>query len=106
MEKFNQVCVWQNASLGTSHEQEFVNWLKDVFQVRGKFLEEVETLPTPGEPGTGGRVDLFFSIHDDDIYKFAVNRLLYNIKWWEDVLGNGGGDIYDDTILYKYPKTW
>lgn len=106
MEKFNQVCVWQGTTVGIGNQQEFVDWLKDVFGVRGKYLEEVETLPTRDEPDTGGRIDLFFSIHDDDIYKFAVNRLLYGIKWWEDVLENGGGDLYDDTVLYRYPKTW
>ena len=106
MEKFNQVCVWEGTTVGIGHEQEFVDWLKQVFGVRGKYLEEVETLPTPNQPNTGDRVDLFFSVHDDDLPNFAVPRLLYGIRWWEDVLGNGGGQLYDDTVLHRYPKTW
>ena len=106
MEKFNQVCVWEGRTVGVDHKQEFIDWLKQVFGVRGKYLEEVETLPTPNEPNTGGRVDLFFTVHDDDLPKFAVTRLLYGIRWWEDVLGNGGGQLYDDTVLHRYPKSW
>jgi len=46
MGKFNQVCVWEGTTVGIGHEQEFIDWLKQVFGVRGKYLEEVETLPT------------------------------------------------------------
>ena len=106
MEKFNQVCVWEGAKVDIGQEEEFIDWLKQVFSVRGKYLEQVETLPTPNQPNTGDRVDLFFSVHDDDIPNFAVTRLLYGIRWWEDVLGNGGGKLYDDTVLHRYPKSW
>jgi len=38
--------------------------------------------------------------------KFAVPRLQMGIRWWEDVLGNGNGELYPETCLAKYPKTW
>jgi hypothetical protein len=28
------------------------------------------------------------------------------IRWWEDVLSNGGGVLYKEEVLIKYPKTW
>jgi hypothetical protein len=69
-------------------------------------VEEVETLPTPNVEGTGGRNDVFFYVHDNDIDKFSVPRLSMGIRWWEDVLGNGNGVLYKEEVLTKYPKTW
>jgi len=28
------------------------------------------------------------------------------VRWWEDVLGNGNGKLYDQDVLEAYPKTW
>lgn len=47
-----------------------------------------------------------FYVHDDDIGRFAVKRLLYGIRWWEDVLGNGNGYQYSEDTLKKYQKIW
>jgi len=49
---------------------------------------------------------LFFRIHDEDVQKFSIARLVYGIRWWEDVLGNGNEELYPQGILEKYPKTW
>ena len=106
MENFNQVCVWEGTIVGKEEIQNFEKWISDEFGVRVKYCEEVNTLPTPDEEGTGGRNDLFFRIHDEDVTKFAVPRLLVGIRWWEDVLGNGNGVLYPQETLEKYPKTW
>ena len=106
MENFNQLCVWEGTVVGADEVENFENWLQSEFGVRGKYSEEVLTLPTEGEPGTGGRNDLLFRVHDEDVMKFAVPRLMVGIKWWEDVLGNGNGVLYTEEILNKYPKTW
>jgi hypothetical protein len=103
---YKQLCVLHGVIVGENSKEEFIEWLKETFDVRGLYSEEVVTLPTPDVPDTGGRNDLFFYIHDDDIEKFAVPRLAYRIRWWEDVLNNGGGELYDEKILEKYPKTW
>ena len=107
--KYNQICVWPGTFLGESSVKDFENFFKEKgFRVR--FLEEVETLPDVKNgkivEGTGGRHDIFFLIHDDDIPKYAVWRLAYGMRWWEDVLDNGGGVIYSDEILKKYPYGW
>ena len=104
--KFNQLCVWPGTVVGDSKkvQEDFVKFFKDELGVTVKYETEVKTLPD--ETGPGGRNDLFFYIADDDISKFAVPRLSMGIRWYEDVLGNGGGKLYPTEVLEKYEKTW
>ena len=107
--QFNQLCVWPGTVVGDSKkvQKDFIKFFKDEMGVTVKYETEVKTLPDePGCTLTGGRNDLFFYIADDDIGKFAVPRLQMGIRWWEDVLGNGGGNLYTEEFLEKYPKTW
>ena len=108
--QFNQLCVWPGTVVGDSKkiQEDFVKFFKDELDVTVKYETEVKTLPDPGDLGmkTGGRNDLFFYIADDDIGKFAIPRLNMGIRWYEDVLSNGGGDIYPTEVLEKYKKTW
>ena len=104
--KFNQLCVWPGTVVGDSKkvQKDFVKFFKDELGVTVKYETEVKTLPD--ETGPGGRNDLFFYIADDDIMKFAVPILSMGIRWYEDVLGNGGGKLYPTEVLEKYEKTW
>ena len=107
--QFNQLCVWPGTVVGDSKkvQKDFVKFFKDELGVTVKYETEVKTLPdTPECTKTGGRNDLFFYIADDDIMKFAVPRLSMGIKWYEDVLDNGGGKLYPTEVLEKYEKTW
>ena len=108
--EFNQLCVWPGTVVGDSKkvQEDFVKFFKDELGVTVKYETEVKTLPDPRDLGikTGGRNDLFFYIADDDISKFAIPRLNMGIRWYEDVLSNGGGDIYPTEVLEKYKKTW
>ena len=107
--EFNQLCVWPGTVVGDNKkvQEDFVKFFKDELGVTVKFETEVKTLPdTPGCTETGGRNDVFFYIADDDVMKFAVPRLSMGIRWYEDVLGNGGGKLYPTEILEKYEKTW
>ena len=80
--------------------------------VRVKYKTEVLTNPDLDEngnevPETGGRNDLFFYIHDDDIGKFAVPRLSMCIRWYEDVVSyNDGAYLYPESFLEENPITW
>ena len=104
--QFNQLCVWPGVVVGDSKkvQEDFVKFFKDEMGVTVKYETEVKTLPD--ETGPGGRNDLFFYIHDDDVMKFAVPRLRMGIRWWEDVLGNGNGKLYPAEIRNRYNKTW
>ena len=107
---FNQLCVWEGVLLGESTVEEFESFFKDD-GFRVKFADEYKTLPDVDENGlfiedTGGRNDLLFYINDEDVAKFAIWRLRYGIRWWEDFLANGHGDIVPKEILDKYPYGW
>jgi hypothetical protein len=112
-EDYTQVCVWPHTILGDNKPEDFENFIFDEFKVRCQFLEVIETEPdldTNGDPvpETGGRSDLFFAIHKEDVGKFAVPRLtLQNpIRWIEDVLakGNYTSPIYPKRV-FGY-KSW
>ena len=105
--QFNQLCVLQGCLMPKGGAKELESFFKDEMGVTVKFETEVKTLPdTPECTKTGGRNDVFFYIADDDISKFAVPRLSMGIRWYEDVLSNGGGKLYPTEILEKYEKTW
>ena len=109
--EFKQLCVWPGTTLGGKSPKDFEKWASNEFDgVRTKFVEVVETLPDVEDgqvvPGTGGRSDLLFYVHTDDIGKFAIRRLAYGIRWWEDVLGSDQERLYSSEVLEEYPKTW
>ena len=108
---YSQVCVIQGMTLGDLDAEGFKKYVADKFEgVRVNFFVEVKTNPdldSEGEavPDTGGRNDIFFNVHTDDIPRFAVKRLGW-CKWWEDVHYNQQTFLYPQEILNKYPKTW
>lgn len=99
---FNQVCVWPACILGDKTGEDFEQFMEKEFGTHIQFLEEIETSPDIQDGKivmeTGGRHDLFFAVHDNDIAKFAIPRLQIGIRWIEDVLANGN---YTSPI---YPK--
>lgn len=107
-EDFQQVCVWPGTTLDSGAEQEFVDFVLKELGTRIQFLEVVFTFPDTknGEPveDTGGRSDIFFAVHRDDIMKFALPRLKFGMRWIEDVYLNGNGYLYPDRIE-KY-RSW
>lgn len=109
--EYSQVCVWPGTIVTKEKIQDFVKFMADKFDgVRVMYLEEIKTGPDTknGEPveGTGGRTDLFFAVHNDDIMKFSIPRLLSGIQWIEDTLavGNYTSRIYPERV-FKY-CTW
>lgn len=107
MENFTQLCVLQ----GISNPMDELHGLMTAeFGCRFKMADEFLTNPTPGEPNTGGRRDVLFYVHSDDVMKFAVPRLQYGIRWWEDALANLDRadelSIIPDWVRTKYPTTW
>jgi hypothetical protein len=107
-EGFEQVCVWPGTLVGNSNIAGFETYMLENLGTRVQYLEEVKTAPDfdNGFPveDTGGRNDVLFAVHNDDIMKFAVPRFQYGMRWLEDVYGNGGGNLYPERIA-KY-QTW
>jgi hypothetical protein len=110
-ENYNQVCVWPGVLVKDDKENDFEQFIFDNFnETRIQFLETIITLPDKKDgndvEGTGGRHDVFFAVHKDDIGKFTVPRLIAGIRWIEDVLsrGNYQSPIYPKRV-FEY-KTW
>ena len=106
MNNYNQLCIWEGTVLADATPEQFEKDILNIFGVRVKFAEEVVTLPCESSGEEGGRHDLLFYVHDEDIGKFAIPRLAAGIRWWEDVFYNGQEYRYPDEILNKYPVKW
>ena len=110
--KYTQLCVWQGVNMGDSTPAELEDFFMEKFGTRVKYKGEVTTLPDLNEDGspdfsTGGRTDLFFYVHTDDIGKFAVQRLEIGIRWWEDVIKyNNNSHLYTPDFIAENPPTW
>ena len=104
---FEQLVVWPGTIVGEDKVKEFEEFLKEE-GFRVKYATEFETLPDEDDRSgeTGGRNDVLFYIHNQDIPKFSVWRLRHGMRWWEDVLDNGGGNIIPDPIVNKYHYGW
>ena len=107
-ERYEQVCVLQAVLVGTENAGDFEALVAEKFGgVRIQYLEEVKT--HPGDGGEGGRNDVFFAVHDDDIGKFALPRLQAGIRWVEDVFSraNYRDPIYDERLKqYRTHTDW
>ena len=101
----SQLCIWPGTVVGEDEVTNFEKWFKEDFDVEVAYLTEFETLP--GQGGPGGRNDVLFElIFPEDVQKFAVKRLSFGIRWWEDYLDNGNDEIVPQEILDKYPYGW
>lgn len=118
--KFTQLCLMPSTFLNEDEPtnptkeqiEEFEEFINSYFDVRIKYETTVLTQPDLDSfgkeiPDTGGRSDLLFYIHSDDIIKFATKRFRFGIKWWEDVISyNDPGNLYTQEFKEKYPATW
>ncbi len=116
-EGFTQVCVWEGTLVGSDKVGEFEAFIKSELGARIQYLEEIKTKPDVNQhgfpvEGTGGRNDVFFAVHCEDISKFAVPRLAYGIRWVEDALAPANNALDSNGVPYLYPsrvldyKTW
>ena len=104
-ENYNQVCVWPGTVLKEDQVGDFVShFAENGFRIQ--HLETVITAPDVGDPESGGRHDLLFAVHDEDIMRFAIPRLQMGIRWIEDALDNESDNhsIYPERV--KEYRTW
>jgi len=112
MSDFTQLCVWPGIVLGDSTPQDLEKFFLDELGTRVKYHTEVKTLPdldSSGKPvpETGGRNDLFFFVHNDDVGAFSIARLSMGIRWWEDVVKyNDNSHLYTSEFRRENPVTW
>ena len=109
---YNQLCLIRDLEIGEDQIENFEIIMLNKFGVRVKYHTEIKTFPTLDEEGypiprTGGRNDLFFYVHKEDIDKFSVPRMHLGVHWWEDVVANTANhDSYPEGFIKVHPPTW
>jgi len=108
---FHQVCIWPGTIIEKDQIEDLEKEMKKVCGTRIQYLETIFTKPNTDRDGfeekdTGGRSDVLFAVHKNDVAIFALPRLKMGIRWIEDVLakGNYRCPIYPDRV-YNY-VTW
>lgn len=109
---FTQLCVIHGLILNEKEIAEFEEFILKEMGCRVKYHTQVKTNPDKDNngndvPETGGRNDLMFYIHSEDIPKFALPRMAMGIRWWEDVVKyNDNSYLYTKEFLEAHPPTW
>jgi len=109
-ENFTQVCVWPGTIVKEEQIPDMVEWFQDELGVRIQYLETIKTKPDVGDHAniSGGRLDVFIAIHDEDVQKFAIPKLELGMRWIEDVLSEVNGyfenPIYPERV--EEYKSW
>jgi hypothetical protein len=98
---FTQVCVWEGYEVKSG--KEFEKIIKKNTGHTVKYLETILTNPDTDKKGnpvpeTGGRSDIFFAIEDKD-HSFTAVKMALGIRWFEDVIMNGGRYLYPDRVM-------
>lgn len=89
---FSQVVVWPGTTGAMEDADAFKAFMLEELQARVQPLEEITTNPDLDAfnrpiPDTGGRTDLFFAVHKEDITsRFCTLRLRMGMRWIEDAL--------------------
>ena len=113
MKNYTQLCCWPATEMGDKTSKELKKFFMDEMNTRIKYKCVVLTKPDVCEngheqPNTGGRSDLFFYVHQDDVNHFAAPRFKYGIRWWEDVIkyNKGNRHLYTKEFLKENQPTW
>jgi hypothetical protein len=89
---YGTVCVIEGLVVGPENVEAFVQNIRHKTGARIQYLEEVVTRPSLENrrvvKGTGGRNDVFFAVHDDDVKDFVTARFSIGARWADDVIGN------------------
>ena len=102
---YNQICAWlgvvvKNADKPMTQKEFEKFMLGKGYKVN--YIDEYKTLPD--HTGEGGRNDVIFSLHKDDVNKMVMDRLhKFNgdIKWYEDYVTNYRRQIPYDNLIEK-----
>lgn len=111
---YSQAVSWPGTTCEADQGDEFAKFIAEEFNgARAKFIGCFLTKPDIDQfgeniPDTGGRSDLCFYIHEDDVNKFAVARFRFGMRWIDDVIANENhrsrGTIYSPE--FHALKSW
>lgn len=102
---YSQAVSWPGTTCAADEGADVEKFIAEEFNgARAKFIGCFLTKPDVDQfgenvPDTGGRSDLCFYVHEDDMGKFAVARFRFGMRWVDDVIGNekarGDDTIYE-----------
>lgn len=101
-ENYNKpIIVWQNVGRFDLTEDEWKKKMKKFkmmirfmfgLQHEIRWIGIVETSKTPGDPYSGGRLDVFFRVHNDDFSRMGIARRIdTGFRWFFDVVQSWPG---------------
>jgi len=100
-----QKCVIQGLLIKPDEAKGFEKWFEDEWGYRIEYVTQYKTLPDTENgydvEGTGGRSDIIFYLHKDDVLKMVVERIRVfkgDIKWWEDHFDNNHNIIPEEIL--------
>ena len=101
--------LWPSVSVKNTDLESVHAFFKKVFDIVITPVGCVTTLPDKNEDGededgTGGRIDFFFYVRNEDVPKFAIKRFAYGMRWWSDVYFNQQEDIYPLDFRKVHPE--
>ena len=101
--------LWPGTPVCENDRESLMKFFAEHFDIIPTIVGCVTTVPDKDPdgidvPDTGGRHDFFFYVNTADVPKFAVPRLQFRMRWWEDVYFNDGQDIYPPAFLAAYPN--
>lgn len=99
-EDFNQVLIWPGTHLEGRIES-FVQFVKEEFDARIQYLETYETSPVRSFNGspiewTGGRQDIVFALHKEDLGKFTLKWRSHGVQEIEFIMNDDVDEVYPD----------
>lgn len=111
-DNYTQMCAWPATLVEPDDEPKLQEFFKEAFGLEHPVHTVGCVITNPDKKngkkveGTGGRCDMMFFVHQGDIMKFAVPRLAYGIRWWEDVVGNKRHKIYPSAFLKEAKEVY
>ena len=102
---YSILCAWPATTVGADEKEKVIEFFNEQFELTHPIIPVGVVITDPDRvngkkvEGTGGRHDFMFFVHDADIPRFAVPRLMMGIRWWEDVVGDKSHKIYPKEFL-------
>jgi hypothetical protein len=106
--QYLQTLIWHNAPIDSVYDvAAFKKVAKDALELRHelRWIGKMTTFDLPMQPGSGGREDAAFLLHEDDCDALDHDRRLgFGFRWMFDVFGNGATRQYP--LRFRQPYSY
>jgi hypothetical protein len=106
--EYLQTLIWHNAPIYSVYDvAAFKRVAKDALELRHelRWIGKMTTFDLPMQPGSGGREDAAFLLHEEDCDALDHDRRLgFGFRWMFDVFGNGATRQYP--LRFRQPYSY